>query len=104
MNPRHARQARALARLVDEAGVTLSAHCKDRATELGYSLDDLLRCAIQPEQTYSCHPRYGPGRRMYQRGPVSLVVHEQTRTAITVLLRTTRTWSHGVDTRQTVVG
>ena len=37
---------------------------------------------------------------MYQRGLVSVVLHETTRTVITVLLRTGDVWQHDADTQR----
>lgn len=99
MNRRALRQARAKSRLNAAAEATLAPHAVARARELGFSEDEVLRCLLRPEQTYVCGPDYGPDRRMYQRGDLSVVLHEPTRTVITVLLRTARVWTHGVDTR-----
>ena len=103
MNPRQQRQDHALQRLADRTGATISCHALDRAGELGFSLDDIYRCIDRPEQTYACPVRYGPDRRMYQRGSVSVVLHETTRTVITVLLRIEGVWQHGTDTRRTLL-
>lgn len=100
MNRRQQRQDRALQRLADTTGAALSRHASYRAGELGFSLDDIYRCIDRPEQTYTCPVRYGPDRRMYQRGIVSVVLHETTRTVITVLLRTGDMWQHDADARR----
>lgn len=102
MNRRQQRQDRALHRLAETTGVIISQHASIRAKELGFSADDIYRCVNLPEQTYVCPASYGPDRRMYQRGSVSLVLHEASRTVITVLLRTGDAWQHGKDTRRTV--
>lgn len=102
MNRRQQRQNRALQRLAETTGVIISQHASIRAKELGFSADDLYRCVNQPEQTYVCPANYWPDRRMYQRGSISLVLHEISRTVITVLLRTGDAWQHGKDTRRTV--
>lgn len=102
MNPRQARQRRAIERLLAATGGQLSRHAADRASELGYSLDDVLRCLARPEQTYTCPESYGHGRRVYQRGDLALVVHEDTRTIVTVLPRTGCRWSHGTDDRRSL--
>lgn len=102
MNRRQARCDRALDRLTHLANVTLSAHAQGRAAELGFSQDDVLRCVIRSDQTYCSHPSYGPDRRVYQRGAIAVVVHETSRIVVTVLLRTSDDWSHGVDSRHSV--
>jgi len=99
MNPRRARQARARIRLEQDANVVLCRHSLERATELGFAIDEVLTCVARPQQTYSCHPYYGADRRMYQRGQMSVVVHESSRTVITVLLKTPARWAHGLHTR-----
>ena len=102
MNPRQARQERAIARLRAVSGGQLSGHAAASAAELGYSLDDVLRCLARPDQTYPCPESYGQGRRMYQRGDLALVVHHESGIVITVLPRTGRAWSHGTDDRRTL--
>ncbi|WP_377639291.1 hypothetical protein [Oryzobacter terrae] len=99
MNRRELRRTRAMERLSMQADVVVSAHAQARASELGYSLDDVLRCVVRPEQTYGSPARYGPDRRVYQRGTVAVVVHEGSRVVVTVLLRTIDDWVHGQDTR-----
>lgn len=102
MNPRQGRRERAIERLRAVSGGQLSGHAATRAAELGYSLDDVLRCLARPEQTYPCPESYGPGRRMYQRGDLALVVHHESSLVITVLPRTHRAWAHGTDDRRTL--
>ena len=102
MNRRQARSERALSRLTRLANVTLSEHASSRAKELGFSHDDVLRCVIRAEQTYCSPPWYGAGRRVYQRGTVAVVVQEESRVVVTVLLRTKHEWSHGVDSRHSI--
>lgn len=102
MNRRQVRCARAVARLTRVANVTFSAHANDRAAELGFSQDDILRCVARPEQTYCSPAGYGPDRRVYQRGAVAVVVHEGSRVVVTVLLRTYDSWAHGVDSRHSL--
>ncbi|GAC1439383.1 MAG: hypothetical protein NVSMB55_00660 [Mycobacteriales bacterium] len=92
MSPRQARQARALARLRDQAKVVVCEHAERRRREHGFSLDDVLRTVAHPEQTYGC-PAY-PDRRTYQRGPVAVIVDERQRVVVTVLLRVQDRWEH----------
>jgi hypothetical protein len=102
MNRRRTRQASALQRLADATGIQLGTHAIQRALEFGHSLDAVYRCLARPEQTYGCPRAHGPDRRMYQRGEISVVVHEPTRFAVTVLPRTPNRWEHGVDTPQSI--
>ena len=102
MNRRQARRARALDRLSSTANAILSPHAEHRAAELGFSRDAVLQGVARPEQTYCSPRRYGPDRRVYQRGPVAIVLHEGSRTVITVLLRTPREWTHDIDSRRTL--
>ena len=102
MNRREMRRARAMERLRSQADVVISKHAQDRARELGFSVDEVLRCVVRPEQTYGSPARYGPDRRVYQRGTVAIVVHEGSRVVVTVLLRTADNWIHGRDTRHDI--
>lgn len=86
-----------------DVGTTLSWHARTRAGELGFTAEDIHECARFSEQSYPSHRSYGPNRRTYQRGPLAVVLDEDTKTVITVLLRTARTWQHGFDSRSTVV-
>lgn len=94
MSPRAARRQRALTRLRSAAGVTLCAHAKARRAEHGFSEDDVLLAITRPEQTYGSSASYGPDRRLYQRGPVCVVVDERTRVVVTVLPRIAERWEH----------
>ena len=98
-SPRARRQARALARLERVAQVAVSDHARERAVELGFSLDDLLWCVARPEQSYPCAGVEGRGRRINQRGDLAVVVDEPSHRVVTVLLRTPELWVHGRDTR-----
>ena len=77
-----------------------STHARRRANELGFSTSDLVQCVVDPEQSYCGHPAYGPDRRVYQRGDLAVVVHEPSRTVVTLLLRRLDRWEHGRDRRQ----
>lgn len=102
MNRRELRRTRAIERLSRQADVVVSAHAQARASELGFSLDEVLRCVMLPEQTYGSPARYGPDRRVYQRGTVAVVVNEGSRVVVTVLLRTVNDWIHGRDARHCI--
>lgn len=94
-SPRDARRRRARERLLAQAGVRLLPHAVDRATEHGFSDDEVLRTVASPEQTYTCPAdRYGPDRRMYQRGRIAVVVNERQRVVVTVLPRVQEPWEH----------
>jgi hypothetical protein len=94
-SPRDARRRRARERLLAQAGVRLLPHAVERAAEQGFSHDEVLRTVASPEQTYTCPAdRYGPNRRIYQRGRVAVVVNEQQRVVVTVLPRVQERWEH----------
>lgn len=94
-SPRDARRRRARERLLVQAGVRLLPHAVKRSAEHGFSHDQVLRTVASPEQTYACPAdRYGPDRRMYQRGGVAVVVDERQRVVVTVLPRVQERWEH----------
>lgn len=84
------------------SGWTVRPHAADRADELGFTLDEVLRCAAEPSQTYCAGPGHPPMYRVHQRGDVAVVVDPGNREVVTVLLRTSRRWQHGRDNRDTV--
>lgn len=94
MSPREARRARAAARRRDRADVVLTPHAAQRRVEHGFSEDDVLMAVALPEQSYPCAAHYGPGRRMYQRHRVAVVVDEASRVVVTVLPRVQERWEH----------
>jgi hypothetical protein len=77
----------------------LTLHAGERADELGFTVEEVARCVRQPEQSYTCHGRYGQGRRTYQRDEMAVVLDERRRLVVTVLLRRQDEWVHGTDTR-----
>lgn len=89
-------------RLAALARPKFSSHALLRARELGYRPDDIYRCVANFEQRYPGSPAHGEGRQVYQRGDIAVVLHEASRTVVTVLPRTTQQWTHGVDTRYTL--
>lgn len=101
MSPRaRARQERALARArVRAGGARLSPHAAARASELGFHETEVLSCISSPENTYPAHPKYGPGRRLVQRGDCCCVVDSSAKVIITVLLCTAAKWDHDVHRR-----
>jgi hypothetical protein len=95
VNRRDLRRRRALCRLYVRAGVALSQHAVERAAEHGFSEDDVLLAVVAPEQTYTCPAdRYGPDRRMCQRGPIAVVVDQRRGQVVTVLPRVEERWEH----------
>ncbi len=94
-----ARWLRARQRVLAATNLRMSLHADLRASELGFSVEEVAACVKGAEQSYCSHHAYGPGRRTYQRGPIAVVVEERTRTVVTVLLRQQRQWKHGCDTR-----
>ena len=89
-------------RLEAHWGWTIRPHAADRAAELGFTLGEILRCAVEPSQTYCAGPGHPPEYRVHQLDDVAIVVHPGKREVVTVLLRTTRRWEHGRDHRGTV--
>ena len=70
-----------------------------RTIELGFTAAEVEQCVLQSEQSYPSHLSYGPDRRTYQRSDLGVILHEPTRRVITVLLRTSQRWEHGLDWR-----
>jgi hypothetical protein len=97
-SPRVRRRERARARLLLAASCSLTDHALLRADELGFSMEEVLRCALRPEQTYSSTVG-PPGRRVHQRGACAVVMETSSATIVTVLLRTQDVWFHGAHTR-----
>ncbi len=75
---REARRARTDARALAAAEVTMTAHAASPARELGFTCQDIARCASDPDQSYGCHRSYGEHRRTYQRDDVAVVLDECT--------------------------
>ena len=80
-------------------GLVVSSHARHRASELGFTLAEVEACVASPDQSYPSHIRYGAHRRVYQRGDLAVVVAEDTRVVVTVLLRRVDRWEHGRDRR-----
>ena len=98
-NRRELRRQRAILRAQRRANVTLSHHALKRAAELGFHALDVFECVENPEQTYCCHPKYGPNRIMFQRRDCACVVDGVSAVVVTVLLRRSAPWVHGLDAR-----
>ncbi len=95
MRPRDARRHRALDRMRLRADVEISGHARKRLAEHGFSEGDVLEVVLSPEQTYTCcQDRYGPDRRMHQRGPLAVVIDTRLRLIVTVLPRTQERCEH----------
>lgn len=80
-------------------GWILTTHAEERAAELGFTVAEGLAAANDLGQTYCCGPQYTEGQRIHQREDVALVVDPDDDVVVTVLLRTTEEWTHGVDRR-----
>lgn len=102
MNPRARRQQRARERLLASTRYEVSEHAAVRASELGFALDEVIRCVVTPHQSYPGGPGHRAGRRVHQRDQIAVVLDEETKAIVTVLLRTTARWEHGRDTRATL--
>lgn len=77
--------------LAHSLGWRLSKHARSTLMARGFTKRDVLLACVAPEVTYTAYD-YGEGRAVHQRGHVAAVVHEPTRTVITVLLRRTDQW------------
>ncbi len=78
----------------------LSRHAYLRAAELGYTEDEVLECAKDPNLKYETDARkYRAGEWVHKRGDVAVVTRPDVREIVTVLLPTTRDWKHGRDKR-----
>ncbi len=70
----------------------LTAHLRNTATRRGVTLRQVLDVVEKPDVTYM-QEDYGPGRQIRQRGRLAVVVAQDTRTVITVLLRAPQRWT-----------
>lgn len=77
----------------------ISNHGRGRAAELGFSINEVLLTAAYPEVSYVSGPGYPPGAMLHQRGDCAVAVLPSRRLVLTVLLRKTEQWTHGVDKR-----
>lgn len=71
----------------------LTDHAKERAAELGISLQQIMDVLERPEVTYE-QASYGDGEAIYQREGIALGVNTVTKAVKTVLLRRVETWDH----------
>lgn len=78
-----------------QVGATLTQHSRDRVTELGFSIGEIVECLAHPEQSYPSGPDYPGDRRLYQRGGCCIVLEQTDRTIVTILLRRIDRWEHG---------
>jgi hypothetical protein len=83
-------------------GWTVRPHAADRATELGFTLGEVLRCAAEPDQTYCAGPGHPQAYRVHQLDGIAVVVDPGSREVVTVLLRIVKRWEHGRDDRDTL--
>jgi len=77
-------------------------HAANRATEIGFTLEEILRCAAEPSQTYCAGHGHPSAYRVHQLGDIAVVVDPSKREVVTVLLRTVKRWEHGTGNRDTV--
>lgn len=90
-------EGRTVINLTDKfLGWQITDHARSRAEELGFTMNDVLLAAGDPENVYET-PEHGPDNYVHQRGKLALGVVRGPRVIKTVLLRTERTWAHGVD-------
>lgn len=73
-------------------------HARERAEELGFTLDEVIYAAQRPEVAYGA-PDHGPDAFVYQRGDIALGVIPKHKVVQTVLLRSEKRWVHGKDKR-----
>jgi hypothetical protein len=89
----------AIAVLNSDLDWSFTNHVRRRAAERGISVPALLQVLADPEVTYA-QTAYGPGRHVFQRGDVGVVVHLRTRTVITVLFRHDVCWARHFDSAE----
>lgn len=78
---------------------TVSLHARQRATELGFTLNDVYLAVEHPEVTYVSSDEYGKSAFIHQRGDCAVAVLRDRKVVQTVLLRRTDEWLHGRDRR-----
>ena len=69
----------------------ISHHALQCMRDRGFSRADVLATCHNPSLTYTSFD-HGEGQYVFKRGHVSLVVHPESKTVITVLLRSHDTW------------
>lgn len=70
---------------------TLTRHARERMTEMGVEEVEVYRVLVDPEVEYD-QPRYGPTRRMAQRGDLAVAYDSRNGAVITVLWRRVEDW------------
>lgn len=76
----------------------VSHHAGARATELGFTVGEVLAAATDPQLAYA-QSRYGAAQALHIRGDVAVAVDRDRAVVITVLLRRDERWEHGQDRR-----
>ena len=71
-------------------GWRLTRHAEEAAAARGFTLAEVLLACEAPQVAY---PGYLPGRMVHQRDRVAVVVCPDSRTVITVLLRSNQPWT-----------
>lgn len=96
------RSLREVANMTDKfLGWRITDHARGRAEELGFTINEVLLTAGDPENVYPT-PSHGEDEWIHQRGKLSLGVIHGSRVIKTVLLRTDRQWEHGRDSVETI--
>jgi hypothetical protein len=73
-------------------GWRLSAHARTKARARSVSVREVLEVVAAPDVTYTAFS-YGPGRYVYQRGELAVVVLPASRIVVTVLWRHDGHWT-----------
>lgn len=73
-------------------GWRLSSHARTTTRDRAVPIADVLTVIADPEVTYTAYD-YGPGRHVYQRGDLAVVVAPDTQEVITVLWRRQEQWT-----------
>ena len=78
---------------VDSDSIILSGHARERARQMNVPIPEVVKTVHDPEQTYP-QTKYGPRRRMHQRGRLAVPakVYDDKVIVVTVLWNTRETF------------
>jgi hypothetical protein len=65
--------------------LAITEHAKRRRKQMGVTEAAIAQAVIDPELSYPSPPDHPPGRTLYQRGPIVVVVENATNEIVTVL-------------------
>ena len=84
-------------------GIRLTRHALSRMLELKVEPVDVLLCVARAEQSWQ-QLRNQRLQSVLQRGDIAVVMEPNTKTVITILLRTEEDWEHGKHTTEFIPG